>query len=168
VSKALSDVIGERAVKAPDRAAYLASDARLSWAEYDALSRRFAQLLLSLGLECGERVAVFLPDGSGVHITYLAAERAGLVVVGIGARTGFRELEHALRLTGACGLISRAQHEGRSMSEFVDDLREQGLAIRQHLVVEGELADGQPVLVNGSGVDGPLASQASAFPTART
>jgi len=161
VSKALADVIGERAVKAPDRAAYLASDARLSWAEYDALSQRFAQLLLGLGLERGERVAVLLPDGPGVHIAYLAAEKAGLVVVGIGARAGFRELEHALRLTGACGLISCAQHEGRSTSEFVDALREQGLALRQHLVVEGELADGRPVLVNGSRVDGTSASQAS-------
>jgi non-ribosomal peptide synthetase component F len=78
VSKALADVIGERAVNAPDRAAYLASDARLSWAEYDALSQRFAQLLLSLGLECEERVAVLLPDGPGVHIAYLAAEKGGL------------------------------------------------------------------------------------------
>ena len=57
---------------------------------------------------------VLLPDGPGVHIAYLAAEKAGLVVVGIGVRAGFRELEHALRLTSARGLISRARHEGRS------------------------------------------------------
>jgi acyl-CoA synthetase len=156
--KTLADVIGERAVEAPDRAAYLTGAARVSWAEYDALSRRLARLLLGLGLECGERIAVLLPDGPGVHIAYLGAEKAGLVVVGIGARAGFRELEHALRLTRATGLISRAEHQGRSMSECVDDLREQGLAIRQHLVVEGELADGQPVLVNGSRIDDASAS----------
>jgi acyl-CoA synthetase len=160
VSKTLADVIGERAAEAPDRVAYLAGDARLSWAEYDAFARRFASLLLGLGFERGERVAVLLPDGPGVHIAYLGAEQAGLVVVGISARAGFRELEHALRLTRASGLVSRAQHEGRSMPEFVDDLRGQGLAIPKHLVVEGELADDQPVLVNGSRVDASSAGQA--------
>jgi acyl-CoA synthetase len=158
VSKALADVIGERAVEAPDRAAYLAGGARLSWAEYDALSQQLARLLLGLGLERGERLAVLLPDGPGVHVAYLAAEKAGLVVVGIGARAGFRELEHALRLTRASGLISRAEHQGRSMPELVRDLREQGLSIRQHLVVEDELAEGQPVLVSGSRPGGASAS----------
>jgi acyl-CoA synthetase len=160
VSKSLADVIGERAAEAPDRTAYLAGDARLSWAEYDAFARRFARLLLGLGFERGERVAVLLPDGPGVHIAYLGAEQAGLVVVGVSARAGFRELEHALRLTRASGLVSRAQHEGRSMSEFVDDLREQGLAIPKHVVVESELADDQPVLANGSRVDASSAGRA--------
>jgi acyl-CoA synthetase len=153
VPKTLVDVVGERAAETPHRAAYLASDAKLSWAEYDALSQRLACVLLSLGFERSERMAVLLPDGPGIHIAYLGAEKAGLVVVGIGARAGFRELEHALRLTGASGLISRAEHQGRSMSEFVHDLRERSLSIRHHLVVEGELGEGRPVLVNGSRVD---------------
>jgi acyl-CoA synthetase len=153
VSKTLADLVAARAEESPDRAAYLTGDGKLSWAEYHALSQRLARLLLSLGLERGERVAVLLPDGPGIHIAYLGAEKAGLVAVGIGARAGFRELEHALRLTGASGLISRAEHQGRSLSEFVGGLGKQGLAIRHHLVVEGELAEGQPLLVNGSGVE---------------
>jgi acyl-CoA synthetase len=159
VSKALADIIGERAVETPDRAVYLASDARVSWAQYDALSRRLARVLVSLGLERSERTAVLLPDGPGVHIAYLGAEKAGLVVVGIGPRAGCRELEHALRLTGASGLISRAEHQGGSMSEFVHDLREQRLALRHHLVVEDELGEGQPIVVDGSRVDSVRASE---------
>jgi acyl-CoA synthetase len=158
VSKALADVIGERALETPDRAVYLASGARVSWAQYDARARRLARLLVSLGLERGERIAVLLPDGPGVHIAYLGAEKAGLVVVGIGPRAGFRELEHALRLTGASGLITRAEHQGRSMSEFVHDLSEQRVAIRHHLVVEGELDESHSILVDGSGVDGASVS----------
>ena len=157
MSRTLAEVVGERALEAPDHAAFLTGTARVSWAEYDALSRRLANLLLGLGFEGGERLAVLLPDGPGVHVAYLGAENAGLVVVGIGARAGFRELEHALRLTGASGLISRAEHEGRSMSGFVEDLRERGLVIRQHLVVEGELSDGRPVLANGARVEWALA-----------
>jgi acyl-CoA synthetase len=48
--------------------------------------------------------------------------------------------------------MSRGEHQGRSMSEFVRELREGGLAIRQHLTLEGELAEGEPILVNGSPV----------------
>jgi acyl-CoA synthetase len=122
----------------------------VSWAQYEACSQRLARLLISLGLEPGERIAVILPGGPGVHIAYLGVEKAGAVTVAIGPRAGFRELEHALRLTGASGLISRGEHQGRSLSEFVDELREGGLAIRHHLTLEGELGDGEPILVNGS------------------
>jgi acyl-CoA synthetase len=146
----VADRIGERAAETPDRPAYLTKDARVSWAQYDASSQRLARLLVSLGLEPGERLAVILPGGPGVHIAYLGAEKAGVVVVAIGPRVGFRELEHALRLTGASGLISRGEHQGRSMSEFVHELRERRLAIRHHLTVEGELGEGEPILVNGS------------------
>jgi acyl-CoA synthetase len=157
VSKTLANVVGERAVDDPDRAAYLASDARVSWAEYHALSRRFASLLLGAGLDRGERVAVLLPDGPGIHIAYLGIEMAGLVTVGIGARAGFRELEHALRLTGASGVVSLSQHQGRSMSDFVGQLRERGLAIRHHLVVDGELGGDHSLFLNGSPVERDLA-----------
>ena len=144
----------ERAADQPDRAAYLANDARLSWAQYDALSQQLAGLLLSVGLERGERIAVLLPDGPGIHIAYLGAEKAGLVTVGIGARAGIRELEHALQLTGASCIISLAEHQGRSVPDFVGHLRERGLAIRHHLVVEGELGGDHSIFLNGSRVDG--------------
>jgi acyl-CoA synthetase len=161
VSQTLAEVVGERAVDDLDRAAYLANDARVSWAQYHALSQRLACLLLNVGLERGERLAVLLPDGPGVHIAYLGAEKAGLVSVGISARAGFKELEHALQLTGASGIISLAEHQGRSMSDFVRRLREQGLAIHHHLVVEGELGGDHSLLLNGSHVDDALVSEES-------
>jgi acyl-CoA synthetase len=148
--KTVADLIGERAVATPDRSAFLANDTRLSWAQYDACSQRLAGLLVGLGFQPGERIAVVLTDGPGVHIAYLGVEKAGAVTVAIGPRAGFREIEHALRLTGASGLVSREEHQGRSMPEFVRELREGGLAIRHHLTLAGELAEGEPILVNGS------------------
>jgi acyl-CoA synthetase len=110
-----------------------------------------------MGLERGERLAVLLPDGPGIHVAYLGAEQAGLVTVGIGVRAGFRELEHALQLTGASGILSLAEHQGRSMSDFVGRLRDQGLAIH-HLVVEGDLGGDHSLLLNGSRLDGASVS----------
>jgi acyl-CoA synthetase len=154
LSKALAELVGERAADQPGRAAYLAGDARLSWEQYEALSQQLAGLLLDLGLERGERIAVLLPDGPGIHIAYLGAEKAGLVTVGIGARAGFRELEHALQLTGASAIISPAEHQDRSMRDFVRHLRERGLALHHHLVVEGELAEDHSVFLNESRLEG--------------
>lgn len=160
--KSLADLISERAAQHPDGTAYLTADGRLSWAQYDRASERLAQLLVRLGLEPSERVAVLLPDGPGVHIAYVGAEKAGLVVVGIGRRAGFRELEHALRLTGAVALISGAAHQGRSLADFVHQLAASGAAIRHHLIVAAELADDEPVLVDGA----PANTVAASEPTA--
>ena len=104
---------------------------------------------------------MLLPDGPGIHIAYLGAEKAGLVTVGISARAGFKELEHALRLTGASGLISLVEHQDRSMPDFVRRLRDRGLAIHHHLVVEGELGADHSLLLNGSRLDSASVSEES-------
>ena len=126
---ALAEVIRERARSQPDDLAFLAGDETLTWAEYDTASDGLARLLVELGFEPGERLAVLLPDGASVHAAYVAAEKAGLVVVGIAPRTGLRELEHLLRKTGACGLLSRAHHQGVELGAW---LREVGIPLRQH------------------------------------
>ncbi len=146
----LADVIGRRARETPDRPAFFAADERLTWAEYDARSDALSQLLVGLELERGERVAVLLPDGPGVHVAYVAAEKAGLTAVGIGPRAGFRELRHLLELTGATCWITRAAHLGRDLAEWVAKLRADGLGLRWHLVVEGELAVDEDIFVDGS------------------
>lgn len=151
--KSIADLIGDRAAETPDRVAYLAEGSSLTWAQYDAASRRLARLLVGLGLEPGERVAVLLSDGPGVHIAYAAVEKAGLVIVAVGRRSGLREVEHALRLTTASAVISEAEHQGQSTSEFIQGLRALGLAIRHHLIVDGVARPGEPTMVDGMPVD---------------
>jgi acyl-CoA synthetase len=63
-------------------------------------------VLAGLGFDRGDRVAVLLPDGPGVHVAFLAVERAGLVIVGIGPRAGDREVEHLVGVTGARVLLA--------------------------------------------------------------
>ena len=64
----------------------------MTWREYDdalvgAWRRRSRPTYAP-----GDRVALQLPDGPGVHAAMLACEKAGLVAVGIGARAGAREV----------------------------------------------------------------------------
>lgn len=91
-------------------------------------------------------VGVLLPDGIAVHVAYLAAQKAGVVVVGIGPRAGRLELRHLLTVSGATALISGEVHRDASVSELVD-----GLPLRMRLVLPASLAD-LPLVDASSGV----------------
>jgi acyl-CoA synthetase (AMP-forming)/AMP-acid ligase II len=81
-------------------------------------------------------VGVLLPDGIAVHVAYLAAQKAGVVVVCIGPRAGRQELRHLLTVSGATALISGEVHRDAPVSELVD-----GLPLRMRLVLPVSLAD---------------------------
>ena len=100
----LGDVVAGHAASRPDAPAYIVVDGpaprALSWAQYHERSSLLASLFALAGLEPGDRLGVVLPDGATVHAVFVAAEKAGLVVVGIGARAGRAELRHLLARTG--------------------------------------------------------------------
>jgi len=106
----LSDLVARHARERPDAPAYVSPDERMTWREYHARATGLAGALLDLGLERGSRVGVLLPDGPGVHVAFVAVERAGLVIVGIGPRAGDREIEHLLTRTGARAWIADGEH----------------------------------------------------------
>jgi acyl-CoA synthetase len=134
--------------------AFLTGAGALSWREYDRDSGRLAGLLADpagVGLRAGERVAVLLPDGPLIHVAYLAVEKAGGVIVGIGARAGDAELRHLLAQTKASVLVSSAEHRGRPTADLAGQLRAGGLPLR-HLVLG---APGAAAQLDGRPLDGP-------------
>src|SRR5512138_2043156 len=86
--KPLAETIDSHAAHRPDGLAYAAGEARMTWRDYSARSDALAAALVRAGLAPGERVAMLLPDGCGVHVGFVATEKAGLVSVGIGPRAG--------------------------------------------------------------------------------
>ncbi len=101
------------AANPPDGIAFIAPDATLTWREYDELSSRLATAYVRAGWRPGQRLAVLLTGGALTHVAYLAAQKAGLVTVGIGPRAGDAEIAHLMRTTGASALVTRAAHRGR-------------------------------------------------------
>lgn len=85
----------------PEGAAFVDPTGQLSWAQYDARSSALAESLLASGVAPGDLVAVQLPDTAVVHVAFLACEKIGATVVGIGTRAGKREVAHLLGRTGA-------------------------------------------------------------------
>ncbi|MDG2334832.1 MAG: class I adenylate-forming enzyme family protein [Myxococcota bacterium] len=146
----LGQIVDQLALERPNDAAYWGPGPALSWRDYAAAGDRVARCLVeALELPRGERVAVLLPDGPGVHIALLGCEKAGIVAVGIGPRAGRREIEHLLGLTRARVLISRASHDNLDMAELVRSLAADGLPLTHHLEAEGELGVGDSLKVNG-------------------
>ena len=105
----LAALVTEHAASRPDSVAYAADDGDLTWRALDECSDRLAGTLVATGAAPGARVGVLLPDGASVHAVYLACEKAGLTIVGIGARAGRREIRHLLEPHWSIG----ARHRGR-------------------------------------------------------
>ena len=118
----LSDAVRRNAEHSPDRCAY-ADDpgTALTWREFDDSTDALAEQLAGVGVERGDRVAVWHGDSAAIHVLFVAIERCGAVVVGIGARAGTREVAAILRSAQPKLLISDQQRSDaatRVASEF--------------------------------------------------
>lgn len=127
----LADAVAEHAAVRPQQVAFVDDHGPTTWRDYDERSDRLARALVADGIEPGDRVAVLLPDGAAVHICYLAIEKAGAVIVGIGPRAGEREIEHLLAKTGARLLLA-----GPEPGSLADRL-----GIAQRIIGDAELRD---------------------------
>ncbi|GAA2394057.1 class I adenylate-forming enzyme family protein [Dactylosporangium salmoneum] len=130
----------------PERVAFYAPEGIITWGEYDRLSSRLAQSYVDSGLKAGDRLAVLLTGGALTHVAYLAAQKAGIVTVGIGPRAGDAEITHLLRKTGA-SLATRAVHRGRPGADIAARC-----GAPRHLVVDMSLS-GEGALGPGLGAD---------------
>jgi acyl-CoA synthetase len=115
--------VARHATVRPGAPAFVEPDQRLSWLEYERRSTALAGLFAAVGIAPGSRVAVMLPDTATVHVTYVACEKAGATVVGLGSRAGNREVRHVLAETGATALVTAASLRGRDTAARVADLR---------------------------------------------
>lgn len=107
----LDGAIAHHAATNPDGWAYIEPAGRVSWRAYDGYISLLAARLVAAGLAPGDRLGVWLGDGATVHIALNACLRAGVVAVGIGARSGAREVKHLLGVTGARMLLTEATQD---------------------------------------------------------
>jgi acyl-CoA synthetase len=109
----LSDAARRNAQQSPDRLAYVDHPgASLTWREFDFAAGALAEQLAGAGVARGDRVGVWHGDSGAVHVVFVAVERCGAVVVGIGARAGTREVAAILRSSRPKVLISDRQRSG--------------------------------------------------------
>ncbi len=83
----------------------LAIQSKLTYRELDEAANQFANGLISLGVQHGDRVAVMLPNTPQTVIAFFGTLKAGGTVVNTNPIYTARELEHQLKDSGAETLV---------------------------------------------------------------
>ena len=96
----------------PDGPAMVCGELRLSWRELHHAAGKCAGGLAQRGIAAGDRVALYLGNGSEFIIATLACAWLGVVLVPISSRTRGLELEYSLNDSGARAVICEAELAG--------------------------------------------------------
>jgi acyl-CoA synthetase len=130
----LSDAVRRNAELLPDRPAYIDHPGiTLTWREFDSAASSLAAQLAGAGIARGDRVAVWHGDSTAIHVLFVAIERCGAVVIGLGARAGIREIAALLRSSAPKILITDPQRSDAAQQAA-------GVAPEMLLLVLGEEA----------------------------
>lgn len=94
----------------PDRPAVImgGSGQVITYAELEAASNRFAQLMRSRGLQIGDTIALCLENRADFFVLAWGAQRAGLVYVAVSSRLAAPEIAYIARDSGSQLLIGSA------------------------------------------------------------
>ncbi|MGB6455941.1 MAG: AMP-binding protein [Streptosporangiaceae bacterium] len=136
-SRTVSAMLDSVAADYPDRPFVITEQGTLSYAELAGWSARLARGLVAAGMQPGERVGLFLPNGAEMIAVRFAVARAGAVAVPISFRLQARELAQLLSLSEASALIS--------MEKFRDI---DALAALDAIAPGWDSPGGQPALPN--------------------
>ncbi len=104
-ARTLLDVISDSASQRPDHAALLFQGSSISYRELERLSTAFANALIGLGVQPGDRVALLLPNAPQMIVSLFGTWKAGGTIVPLNPLYTERELEHALCESGAQTVI---------------------------------------------------------------
>jgi long-chain acyl-CoA synthetase len=104
----LHAILEKTAKEHPEKAAIAYSEISITYAELNTLSNRFAAALAALGVQKGDRVAIFLPNIPQFVIAYYGVLKAGAVLTAISPLYKEREVSYQLSDSGAETIVALA------------------------------------------------------------
>jgi long-chain acyl-CoA synthetase len=126
----LQEILKKTAEAYPERTAIAYCEKEISYAQLETFSNQLANALVKLGVNKGDRVAVFLPNIPQFIIAYFGALKAGAVVTAISPMHREREVEYQLADSGAETVLSLD-----SLYPIVEKVREKTQV--KHLIITG-------------------------------
>ncbi|MCW2583912.1 MAG: acyl-CoA synthetase, partial [Klenkia sp.] len=137
-SSTVDDVLRRSAGRSPDRVALRFADRSWTYAELDAAVTRAAGVLLSTGLEPGDRVAAYGRNSDAYLLGYLGCARAGLVHVPVNYALTGEELSYLLDQSGSRLVLVDPALRGALDAVLPDVPADQVLSLRD---TEGSLLE---------------------------
>lgn len=142
----LSECVRRNAADTPERAAYTdftayADGPRLTWSDVDAAATNLAHELIRRGVRPGDRVAMWHNDTAAVHVLLVAIELCGAATVGLGARSGVREVAQILRTAEPVLMVCDAARLRDARAAADSELRVVGFGDGADLAVDTRRAD---------------------------
>jgi long-chain acyl-CoA synthetase len=95
----------------PDVTAMVSIVRSMTWRELEHESSALAGGYRSLGLREGDRIASLMPNRIDLVVHYLACFKAGLVATPLNYRYTYREIDHALKVSGADALLAHVERD---------------------------------------------------------
>ncbi len=114
----LGRMMSVNAKKWPDAIALADAGRSFTYAQTDERCRRLANALLGLGLEKGDKVAVLLENNIEICEAYIAAAKAGLVLVPVNFRLVAPEVRYILEFGDVAAVITEDE-----FAPVIDEIR---------------------------------------------
>jgi long-chain acyl-CoA synthetase len=103
--RSLTDYLRDSATRWPDRPALLFKGSTVSYRQLDDESNALAAAMVAMGIKRGDRVALCLPNCPQFLLAEFAAWKVGAIACPFNPTYSDREMEEALRATGAETLV---------------------------------------------------------------
>jgi fatty-acyl-CoA synthase len=123
LGETIGDALDRIVDRAPDAEALVVRHQHVRWtyAELRARADRWAAGLVALGLERGDRLAIWSPNNAEWVVAQLATARAGVILVNINPAYRVHELQFALARVGCKALLLATTFRG---ADYLGMLRE--------------------------------------------
>ncbi len=138
LGETIGDNLRRTAARFPDREALVVRSQGYR-ATYGALweaTSQLAEALLALGIEQGDRVAIWSPNRYEWVVTQYATARVGAILVNVNPAYKTAELEYVLKQSGARLLLLAKRFRTSDYSGMVDEVRPRCPALEQTVVID--------------------------------
>jgi len=139
----LQELLRESAENFPEKIAVAHDGQEITYDQLNALSNQFANSLLKMGVEKGDRVAIYLPNIPQFVIGYFGALKAGAVATAISPLHREREVEYQLKDSGAQTIVALD-----SLCPIVEKVREKTQV--KHVIIAGSSENAFPPKVQNA------------------
>ncbi len=141
----MGDVLSRRAARNPDAPAVVdtGTGERLTYAELDRRANQAGNMLLGLGVQPGDRVALLLPNCVPFLETFYGGAKVGAIIVLLNWRLVADELEYLLTDSGATVLVVSSD-----FASVAAELQRRGTTAVRNWVLVGEAGEGPHGAIN--------------------